>query len=67
MRFPDFCWIDVALGGASKRNNLTDIRKFKLPADDTPDCYRTVFRYPDEFAEYFRQNGGTVKGYKGPV
>lgn len=64
MLYPNYRWVDVAFGGANKRNNLVNITKLKAP--NVPDCYRTVYRYPDAMREHFAKNG-TVSGYRGYV
>ncbi|HHV62350.1 MAG TPA: AAA family ATPase [Firmicutes bacterium] len=65
MKYPDYKWIDVAVGGPHKRNNVVDGTKWKVPAN-IPDCFKTVYRYPDAFLEHFRKTG-SVSGYNGPV
>ncbi len=65
MRYKEYKWVDVAYGGAEKRNNVVPVSKVKKPKN-TPDCYRTVYRYPDEFKQHFDKNK-TVSGYNGPV
>lgn len=65
MLYPEYCWVDTAFGGPNKRNNLTDIRRLKVP-QGVPDCYRTVYRYPDAMKEHFDRHK-TVSGYNGPV
>ncbi len=63
--YPEFKWMDVALGGVEKRNNLIPVTSLKLPRDPV-DCYRTVFRYSDAMKEHFDEKK-TVAGYRGPV
>lgn len=65
MKYPNYRWIDVAIGGAAKRNNLVDVSKFRPPAKAV-DAYRTVFRYPDAMREHFEKHK-TVAGYNGYV
>ncbi len=65
MRYPEFKWIEVAFNGAQNRGNILMASELKIP-DNGVDCYRTLFRYPKQFKEYFDQNQ-TVKGYKGLV
>ena len=64
MKWPEFKYIEVALGGVNKRNNIVKITEFKNPTGQT-DCYRTVFRYPEVFNQH-HAHMGTVAGYKGP-
>lgn len=65
MRYPEYQWVEVAYGGARNRNNIVKVNEVKPPSGAS-DCYRTVFRYPEEFHAYVQQNK-TVKGYAGPV
>jgi len=65
MNLPDYKWIDVAIGGVDKRNNIVDITKFRVPIGQV-DCYRTVYRYPQAFKEHVDKTG-SVAGYRGPV
>lgn len=65
MQYPEYRWVDVAYGGVNKRNNVVTLDKIQQP-EDIPDCYRTVYRYPDMFKEYY-DNNKTVGGYNGPV
>lgn len=64
MLYPAYKWVDVAYGNVNRRNNVTEITKVSPP--DVPDCYRTVYRYPDEFREHVRRTG-SVRGYQGPA
>lgn len=64
LKWPDYKYIEVALGGVNKRNNVVELGRLKNPTGQT-DCYRTVFRYPEAFKQHV-DNMGTVKGYKGP-
>ncbi len=73
----DFCldykYIDVAFGGAGRRNSL--IMRHELgarfqaysAAHKPIDCFSTYFWYPNAMAEYFKSNDNSVKGYDGPV
>lgn len=63
MQNKDYCYIDIAFNGVNKRNNVINIRELKTPVG-LNDCYRTVYRYPDEFKQHFDRLG-TVAGYKG--
>ncbi len=65
MKYPEYRYVDVAFGGADKRNRLVDIRQLKVPVN-VPDCYRTVYRYPDAMREHFAEKR-SVSGYTGPV
>lgn len=65
MKYPEFNWIEVAFNGAHNRGKVLTIDKLKVP-DNGVDCYRTLFRYPKNFKEYFDKNK-TVSGYRGVV
>jgi RecA/RadA recombinase len=60
---PDYRYVDVAYNGPNNRNNVMDVRKVK-PPEGVKDCYRTLFRFTDEFKSYSEINS-SVKGYKG--
>ena len=65
MRYPAYKWTDVAINGVHNRNKIIEIAKLKIP-QNAKDCYRTVYRYPDEFKQFF-DNKKSVSGYSGPV
>ena len=65
MRFPQYKYVDVAYGSVANRNNIKILPKLDIPKN-TSDCYRTVYRYPEEFLLYCT-NTGSVKGYAGYV
>ncbi len=77
MNHPEFKWVDVAINGASNRNNLADITKLGDPAAKPLfDTYMTYFRYDDSMSEYFENNWvrskrgrmhRSVMGYSGPA
>ncbi len=74
MIYPDYKYVDVAYGGVDRRNDLRLANKIKLP-ENPVDCYRTVFRYPEEFKTHFEQivirkgkeEKQGVSKYQGPV
>jgi|GEM_PF-523178 len=63
MLYPEFRWVDTAVGGAQNRNRVVDITRWQ-PPKQAVDCYRTVYRYPDAFKEH-RDRTGSVRGYTG--
>jgi len=63
MNYPDYKYIDTALGNVNKRNNVKEIVNLNGYEGKT-DCYRTVFRFASEYLEYFNKNN-TVAGFKG--
>jgi len=65
MKFPKYEYIEVAFGGVNNRNVVKKASEVKVPRDK-PDCYRTVYRYREEFLSYFKQNN-SVKGFNGDV
>jgi len=68
MKHAEYRFVDVAIGGAHNRNRLVDCTKLGDPAKKKlRDAYMTYFRYPDDMVQHFRENGGSVKGYKGPA
>lgn len=63
----EFSYVDVAVGGAERRNNVTH-----YPGDVTKkirvgsiDAYLSVFRFPEEYRHHAEAQGGSVKGYRG--
>ncbi len=61
---PDFKFIDTAIGGFKRRNNVIDLADFQLP--DYPfECYRTTFRFDQAYPAYLLNNKNSVKGYRG--
>lgn len=65
MIYPNFKYVDVAYGGPQHRNNIKILPNLDIPRD-VSDCYRTVYRYPEEFHSYFKKHK-TVSGYTGPA
>jgi len=67
MRYEDYPYIDTAFGGPANRNNVQCLGSLKV--ENRPDCYRTFFRYPEEFKRYFDRNikdgKRSVRGYSG--
>jgi hypothetical protein len=63
-----FVYIDTAIGGASRRNNVMRLDEYKPGA--RTDCFRTFCRFTEDFKHYTAQNvnGGkpSVAGYPGP-
>ncbi len=65
MRYPDYKYIEVAIGSVFGRNKIKRVDTYKPPTGEV-DCYRTVYRYPEEFGAFYEKEK-TVKGYAGPV
>ena len=66
--YPDYRWVDTAFGGAHRRNHvmtIEDLRR-RYPTGRT-DCYRTAFRYPEVFYQWWREHRRSVLGYRGPM
>lgn len=66
MIYPDYKYVDVAFNGVHTRNNIQEAVKVRLPSN-VVDCYRTVYRYPEELKQHAERNKGSVSGYAGPV
>jgi len=58
-----FIHADYAIGHASKRNNIQNIKNFKLNGIIT-DCYRSIFLF-DEGLKEFVERTKSIKGYSG--
>lgn len=65
MKYAEYKYIEVAIGGVYNRNNIKIAASYKIP-EGGKDCYRTVYRYPEEFNTFYKQEK-TVKGYNGTV
>ena len=70
MKNPEYKWVDTAINGANNRDKVVDLTKLKIP-QGSRDCYRTIFRFTEEFPRYvatnisFKTNKPSVKGYRG--
>lgn len=73
MKYHDFVFIDTAVSGAGSRNNVLNIADWAglcvssqigLPLGHS-EWYRSVFRFTPEFELYWRNNNGSVSGYRG--
>jgi len=62
MKYPDYKYVDTASGGVHKRNTIQEITSLKYSKDT--DCYRTYFRYPEEFKSFFDKTK-SIRGYSG--
>ncbi len=65
MDYPEYKYVDVAYGGPEHRNNIKVLPRLDIPKNKS-DCYRTVYRYPKQFHDYFQENK-TVSRYSGPA
>lgn len=63
MRYPDYKYVNVAVGGVFNRKGIYDITKLGN-ATGKEETYCTYFRYNDEMATHFNQKG-SVSGYTG--
>ena len=59
----NYCYADYAIGAVNKRNNIQNIKDFKLDGVTT-DCFRSIFLY-DEGLKHFVDRTGHIKGYAG--
>jgi hypothetical protein len=51
--YPEFKYVDLAIGGVNKRNNVVDIDTVRKKLPEQPkDCYQTYFRFDDKYPEY---------------
>ena len=64
MIHPALKYVDVAIGGVKRRNNLIDLADLRLP-DDPVEWYRTAFRFDQAYRAYFLNNNKSVRGYRG--
>ncbi len=60
----EFIYADYAIGNVNRRNNIQDIRSFKLNGVIT-DCYRSIFLF-DESLKFYVEKTNSVTGYAGP-
>jgi hypothetical protein len=60
MQYPDYKYVDSAVGGVDRRNNV------RLASDvlTGTDVYKTYFRFPQPFADHVRKTQ-SVSGYSG--
>ena len=65
MNYPDFPFVDLAVGGVNRRNNPVAIQEVRSRVNGSGDSYITVHRYPDAFREHV-ETTGSVRGWDGP-
>ena len=58
-----YLYADYAIGHASKRNNILNIKDYKLNGIIT-DCYRSIFLFDEGLKEYVERTK-SIKGYAG--
>ena len=63
MNYPEFKYVNVAVGGVFNRKGIYDIAKLGNPSGKK-ETYCTYFRYNNDMAVHFNKKG-TVKGYNG--
>ena len=59
----NYCYADYAIGAVNNRNNIQNIKKFKLNGEII-DCYRSIFLY-DEGLKFFVDRTGSISGFAG--
>lgn len=65
MRYPEYKYVDLAIGGVENRNNVVEINKVDFLVSRNPyECYTTFFRFSDEFKDYVEKKG-SVGGFQG--
>jgi len=62
VEYQDFQYVDVATGGVQNRNQVYQVTKAIFTGQ--AECYRTYFRYPEEFRKHVEKTK-SVKGYSG--
>ena len=62
----EFYFVDVAIGGVDRRNNIQNVREVRKRIKEDVECFCTWHRYPSELLEYFESNEKKVGGYNGP-
>lgn len=60
MKYPEYKYVDSAVGGVASRNNV----RLATDALTGTDVYKTYFRYPQAFADHVRKNK-SVSNYTG--
>jgi hypothetical protein len=66
MRYPEFQWVDFAIGHVGARNLVVPIREAieARKGKAQKNSFITVFRFPDEYRDHAKATG-SVKGYAG--
>lgn len=70
MNYSEYCYVEVALHGANKRNNIIKMKDLKVPKNGA-DHFTTYFRYTEDALIYLQNNidpkteKNTFKGYRG--
>lgn len=60
MRYPEFRYVDVAIGGVTKRNCVHTIDDLPSMVDQV-DCYTTMFLFKEEYQKHVKSTG-SVRG-----
>jgi hypothetical protein len=66
MKFPEYCYVDVAWNGVQNRNKVMHVRTIGKGYIGHRECYMTFYRYNQEMLDHF-QDRQTVKGFDGSV
>jgi len=59
MKYPEYCYVDSALGDVKYRNRVVKLSEVGLP-DPPVECYLSMFRFKEEYKEHC-ENTGSVK------
>jgi len=59
MRYPEYCFVDSALGDVKYRNRVVKLSEVSLP-DPPVECYLSMFGFKEEYKEHC-ENTGSVK------
>jgi hypothetical protein len=66
MKYPEYKFVDAAIGGVEKRNNVIETTSLldAIKKNNAEEDYKTVFRFPQLYFDRFTALG-TVSGYDG--
>ena len=62
MKYPQYIYVDTAIGSVANRNNVVDATSFKSPQDK--EAYRTYFRFREDYLKHFKLNKSVAR-FKG--
>ena len=62
MKYPQYIYVDAAIGSVANRNNVVDVTSFKSLQDK--EAYKTYFRFREDYLKHFKLNK-SVAQFKG--
>ena len=66
MRFPEYCFVDTAFGGANHRNKPMRLQDVLPALPSKPiDCHTTWRRFPQAYLDHHARNNNSVGKYDG--